>query len=87
MTMEVVKILPLRVFVLIISTIMWLLYFNRMSGGIADFDYSIQLNVFGGLMPNNPLLGYQRIQTKTIYSSGYQYSHTEATPVLAIRPV
>jgi hypothetical protein len=49
------------------------------------FPYSIQLNVFGGLMPEDPLLLYPKLQTATIYSSGYQYTHNEATPSVAIR--
>ena len=60
--------------------------FQQNEGGIAGFDYSVQLNVFGGLMPNNPIPIYQGLQTATIYSSGYQYSRCEATPVVAMKP-
>ncbi|HEY6906739.1 MAG TPA: T9SS type A sorting domain-containing protein, partial [Ignavibacteriaceae bacterium] len=58
--------------------------FQQSEAGIG-FPYSIQLNVFGGLMPEDPLLLYPKLQTATIYSSGYQYTHNEAAPSIAIR--
>ena len=48
------------------------------------FPYSIQAEVFGGF-GLNPFL-YPKLQTQTIYNSGYQYSHAEATPVVSIYP-
>ncbi len=51
------------------------------------YNYSIQLNVFGGFITENPLSIYPKIQTASIYSSANQSVHNEATPVIALRSV
>ena len=50
------------------------------------YPYTIQLTVFGALTPDGPLTLYQRVQTTSIYSSGYQYSANVASPSVAILP-
>ncbi len=50
--------------------------------GYSD-SYSIQLNIFGGLVPSNPI-PYNKIQSATIYSQNSN-THNEATPVIAIK--